>query len=178
MHYGIWSCVPILVLIIGVFATRRMTEMVIISSLIGSVIIYHQHFFTGFVDLIYQDKDGALCILDHKSRALKPRSGRKNPTKTDLELDDYLRQLYLYSIPISKLYGRYPDFLEFNCYRTDVRIKEPFQMEVLDHTKKWALDTIDAIRNEESWKPNIDFWRCKYLCPFHDSCEYAEMATE
>ena len=54
MHYGIWSCVPILVLIIGVFATRRMTEMVIISSLIGSVIIYHQHFFTGFVDLIYE----------------------------------------------------------------------------------------------------------------------------
>ena len=54
MHYGIWSCVPILVLIIGVFATKRMTEMVIISSLIGSVIIYHQHFFTGFVDLIYE----------------------------------------------------------------------------------------------------------------------------
>ena len=53
MHYGIWSCIPILVLIIGVFATKRMTEMIIVSSLIGSVIIYHQKFFTGFVDLIY-----------------------------------------------------------------------------------------------------------------------------
>ena len=53
MSFGIWSCVPIIVLIIGAFTTKRMTETLIVSSLIGSVILYHQHFFTGFVDLIY-----------------------------------------------------------------------------------------------------------------------------
>lgn len=53
MNYGIWSCIPILVLIIGGFATKRMTEMIVASSLIGSVILYKTHFFKGFVDLIY-----------------------------------------------------------------------------------------------------------------------------
>ena len=53
MHFGIWSCIPLLVLIVGGFATRRMTEMMIVSSLIGAVILYREHFFKGFVDLIY-----------------------------------------------------------------------------------------------------------------------------
>ena len=53
MNFGIWSCVPIIVLIIGALTTKRMVETLIVSALIGSVIIYHQHFFTGFVGLIY-----------------------------------------------------------------------------------------------------------------------------
>lgn len=71
-------------------------------------------------------RDGTLCILDHKSRSLKPRSNRKKKPKTDEEPDQYLRQLYLYSIPITNEFGRMPAFLKFNCYRTGVRIKEPF----------------------------------------------------
>ena len=53
VSFGIWSCVPIIVLIIGALTTKRMVETLIVSSLIGTVIIYHQHFFTGFVGLIY-----------------------------------------------------------------------------------------------------------------------------
>ena len=128
--------------------------------------------FIGFVDLIYEDEDGALCILDHKSRALKPRSKRKKPTKTDEELDAYLRQLYLYSIPIAAKYGRYPDFLEFNCYRSGERIKECFHLEALEATKKWALDTIQQIREEKEWKPNLDYWVCSNICGLSSSCEY------
>lgn len=130
--------------------------------------------FIGFVDMIYEDKDGALCILDHKSRALKPRSNRKKKTKTDEELDQYLRQLYLYSIPVTSAFGRTPDFLEFNCYRTGVRIKEPFCIEKLEETRRWAHDTIEAIGREKDWRPDLDFWRCKYLCGFCDQCEYAQ----
>ncbi len=54
MSFGIWSCVPIIVLILGALITKRMVETLIVSSLIGAVIIYHQHFFTGFVGLIYE----------------------------------------------------------------------------------------------------------------------------
>ena len=131
--------------------------------------------FIGFVDLVYEDVDSALCILDHKSHALKPRSCRRKPTRTDIELDEYLRQLYLYSIPIERKYGRFPDFLEFNCYRTGTRIKEHFHLDALEETKRWALDTIESIRRESEWKPNLDFWQCKYLCGYCDQCEYAQM---
>ena len=132
--------------------------------------------FIGFVDLIYENADGALCILDHKSRMLKPRSARKKPTKTDAELDEYLRQLYLYSIPVAEAFGRQPDFLEFNCYRSGVKIKEQFQNEALDNTRRWALDTIEKIRREQDWNPNLDYWRCHYLCGFGGQCEYAQIA--
>ncbi len=49
--------------------------------------------FTGIIDCVAMD-DGKLVILDNKSRALKPRSGRQKPTVSDAELDSYLRQLY------------------------------------------------------------------------------------
>ena len=98
--------------------------------------------FTGIIDCVAMD-DGKLVILDNKSRALKPRSGRKKPTASDAELDSYLRQLYLYSVPMEQLYHTYPDRLEFNCFRTRQLISEPFRQEEFEKTKEWALKTID-----------------------------------
>ncbi|WP_303744060.1 PD-(D/E)XK nuclease family protein, partial [uncultured Duncaniella sp.] len=43
--------------------------------------------FVGYIDRIDRDKDGALLVIDNKSRTLKPRSGRTKPTKADEELD-------------------------------------------------------------------------------------------
>ena len=134
--------------------------------------------FIGFVDLVYEDEDGKLVILDHKSRALKPRSKRKKPTKTDEELDRYLRQLYLYSIPIAEKYDRPVDFLEFNCYRTGVRIKEQFHAHELDKTVSFLLQTIGNIAIDNSWSPNIDWFKCKNLCGLHEQCEYAQMISK
>ena len=54
MDYGLLSCLPILVLIIGGFATKRMTEMIMIASVIGSVIIYRADFFNGYITLLYE----------------------------------------------------------------------------------------------------------------------------
>lgn len=53
MEYGIISCIPIAVLIIGVLITKRMPEMIILSSIIGAVLVYKAKFFTGYVGLIY-----------------------------------------------------------------------------------------------------------------------------
>ena len=133
--------------------------------------------FVGFVDLVYEDSESHLCIMDHKSRALKPRSKRKKPTQGDIELEFYLRQLYLYSIPVKEKHGRYPDFLEFNCYRTGNRIKEPFHIDALDEAKSWAVNTIEQIGRETRWRPNLEYWKCKYLCGFCQECEYAQIAT-
>ncbi len=57
---------------------------------------------TGFIDLI-SEENGKLIITDHKSRTLKPRSNRASPTKSDLELDSYYRQLYVYSAPVKDI---------------------------------------------------------------------------
>lgn len=130
--------------------------------------------FTGIIDCVAKDGDN-IIILDNKSRALKPRSGRKKPTKSDLELDEYLRQLYLYSIPIQTEFQQYPERLEFNCFRTQQIIPEPFREDALEHAKLWALQTIDTITQNEDWSPKMEYWKCKYLCDHSHQCEYQLM---
>lgn len=130
--------------------------------------------FTGIIDCVAKDGD-SIIILDNKSRALKPRSGRKKPTKSDLELDEYLRQLYLYSIPIQTEFQQYPERLEFNCFRMQQIISEPFREDALEHAKLWALQTIDTITQNEDWSPKMEYWKCKYLCDHSHQCEYQLM---
>ena len=73
--------------------------------------------FIGYIDFL-GELDGSLYVVDNKSRVLKPRSKREKPTKTDEELDAYLRQLYLYSAAVEEEYGVRPHKLCFNCFRT------------------------------------------------------------
>lgn len=131
--------------------------------------------FIGFVDMICKDRNEDLCVVDHKSRALKPRSKRKKPTLHDTELDQYLRQLYLYSIPVHEMYGEYPKNLIFNCYRTGNMIVEPFRKEGLEEAKQWALNSIGEIRSTSKWNPCPDFFKCRYLCSLNGCCEYFQM---
>ena len=130
--------------------------------------------FTGIIDCVAKDKDG-IVLVDNKSRALKERSKRKKATKSDEELDKYLRQLYLYSIPIKETFKSYPIRLEFNCFRTGQLISEPFRIEELERARKWAKDSIDNIAENEDWSPKLDFWKCQHLCDFCDECEYFAM---
>lgn len=127
--------------------------------------------YIGYIDLVLRDDDG-IIILDHKSRDLKPRTTRKKPTKGDEELDNYLRQLYLYAIPIQEQYGVFPTSLQFNCYRTQALIKEPFDMEVFEATKKWAIAKANEIECNSDWSPTMDYFGCKYLCDTKHECEY------
>lgn len=132
--------------------------------------------FTGIIDCVAERANEAdLVILDNKSRALKPRSIRKIPTQSDDELDTYLRQLYLYSIPVKQEYGQLPRALEFNCFRIGKIISEPFCEEKFYCAKKWAVETIDSIIANEDWSPAMEFWKCRYLCDVNQSCEYYQM---
>jgi hypothetical protein len=103
---------------------------------------------------------------------LKPRSKRSKPTKHDAELDEYLRQLYVYSAAIKGKYGRYPDILEFNCFRSQAMIQEPFESKRLYTVEDWASKTIDSIATNDKWSAKPDYWRCNYLCDVCDHCEY------
>jgi hypothetical protein len=140
--------------------------------------------FMGIID-VDGNCDGGFGILDHKSRTLRPKSGRKKPTATDEELDRYLRQLYLYSVPVLEERGELPSHLFFNCFRgtkakpgersENFIIKEPFDKDRFAEAKSWALRSIETIRNTEDFKPDVDFFKCKYLCGVHNQCEYYQM---
>ena len=89
------------------------------------------HLFCGYLDLVARDADSSLSVLDHKSRTLKERSGRR--VKSNALLDEHLQQLYLYSIPVTEQYVP-PDYLAFNCFRSGTLISEPFSQAVFEET--------------------------------------------
>lgn len=128
--------------------------------------------FVGVLDFIGEDEsDGEIIICDNKSRKLKPRSSRKTPTQNDMELDKMLRQLYLYSIAVHDIYGKYPKELIFNCFNNNTIIKEPFKEEALCDAKKWALDSISVIREDSDFFADPEFYKCEWICGVCDSCD-------
>lgn len=127
--------------------------------------------FIGFVDYV-GEKDGEIYIVDHKSHDLKPRSKRKKPTQNDVEIDEMLKQLYLYSKPIKEKYGTFPTKLCFNCFKAGVVIEEPFSEAEYDNTIQWATGIINDIKNEIDFNPYIEFFKCKNICGCHDECCY------
>lgn len=132
--------------------------------------------FVGFADLIFRDNEHGLCIMDHKSRDLKPRSRRSKPTKSDELLDKYFRQLYLYAAAMEFEDHVLPDTLCFNCFRTGIQIFEPFKASRLDDAKSWAARQVSEIMAESDWQPSCEYFKCKYICGFHGSCAYYQMS--
>lgn len=132
--------------------------------------------FVGYIDLL-AERDGNLYIIDNKSKMLKPRSKNRNPTKNDEELDSYLKQLYLYSIAIEQEYQEFPKALCFNCFRTPIFIQERFEKRAYANSKVWFSDKVIQITNETDFKPNIEFFKCKYLCEMNEHCEYYRLSN-
>lgn len=127
--------------------------------------------FIGIIDHLGRDESG-LIITDNKSRELQPRSGREKPTLKDKELDEMLRQLYLYAVAVEQEYGELPSKLCFNCFRNNQLIIEPFQIDAFEETKKWAIQQIEEIRKTEEFEPNENFFYCPWICEMSDRCKY------
>lgn len=130
--------------------------------------------FVGIIDFI-GEKDGEIYIIDHKSRNLKKRSGRSKPTVKDRELDNMLKQLYIYSAAIEQEYGRLPDKLCFNCFRTNTVVTEQFDIEKHKEATEWAVNTIEDILKTEDFYPQIDYFSCKNICGVNNDCDYYNM---
>lgn len=128
--------------------------------------------FIGYIDFLGQDEDGEFVVIDNKSRDLKPRSGRAKPTVKDKELDDILRQLYVYSVAVEQEYGKLPKALCINCFRTGVFITEPFNMEAYEESKRWVLEKISEIREDTDFEPKPNVFSCFWICGVSDNCEY------
>lgn len=126
--------------------------------------------FTGIVDCVAESN--GLVILDNKARDIKQSSKRKKVTKADMEKKAYLRQLYLYSLPIKAQFHKYPDRLEFNCYRTGQLITEKFDPEEYERVLQWASDMTKTIEANEDWSPDMNYWKCRYICSQSENCCY------
>lgn len=125
--------------------------------------------FVGFVDLLLEDEND-LIIQDHKSHILQRRTKKQKE-----EFDSFARQLYLYSAGIEQKYGRLPYKIRFNCFRDGSVPEEMFDKNKYEETKQWALDTIGRIEQESKWEPSLEWFKCRYICGFSNSCEYNEM---
>lgn len=136
--------------------------------------------FTGYIDLILKNENG-ITIVDHKS---------KSKFKNKTERMEYLRQLYLYSLFIYKKYKEYPYELIFNMFRTNEIVRELFDKDGYDESKKWLKDTIQQIYNDEEFitrhKRDLspekyekfmtkrqDFF-CNWICGVREYCECSD----
>lgn len=128
--------------------------------------------FVGYIDVLAKVGSSQTALIDHKSHNLHKRSGRKFQTEYDKELDRYLRQLYLYSIPVKDEYGKYPATLNYNCYRYGTWISEKFDPYQLERVKYWAVGQIETIKQEEDWEPNPEPFYCEFLCDNAEGCPY------
>lgn len=131
--------------------------------------------FIGFIDRLDQTPDGDLILIDNKSRTLKARSKRAKPTKMDQTLDEYLRQLYLYSLFVREKFGKFPTKLCFNCFRENNFITEPFREDRLEEAKQWAKDNVAKIADETRFRPCVDWFKCRNLCEMRDYCDYYDI---
>ena len=129
--------------------------------------------FIGYVDFIGQ-RGNSLYIVDHKSRNLKPRSGREVPTVNDQTLDEMLEQLYLYAVAIEQEYGRLPNKLCFNCFKNGQFIEEPFDIKTYFQVQASYKDTIEAIKDATDFHPNIDWFSCHFICDVSNECCYCD----
>ena len=129
--------------------------------------------FIGFIDYLGIE-DGEFIIVDNKSRDLKPRSGRAKPTAKDKELDDMLKQLYIYAGAVKQEYGKFPKKLCFNCFKNGVFIEEEFKEEAYEEAIQWAIKQIELIKLEDEFPPNLDFFFCRYLCDVSHECVFYE----
>ncbi|MCI8646928.1 MAG: hypothetical protein HFE76_09100 [Firmicutes bacterium] len=54
MEYGIVSCIPIAVLFFGALITKKMAEMLFLSSVVGAVLVFKGDVFNGYVKWLYE----------------------------------------------------------------------------------------------------------------------------
>lgn len=118
---------------------------------------------TGFLDLVYE-RNGKLIIRDYKSKGEIKKS----------EQQHYARQLYIYSAFVKEKYGRFPDQIEFFCFRKNHVLEIPFNKSDYDEAIQWAIDMVAKIRNEWEYEKRPEQFFCQNLCNTRDDCRYGK----
>ena len=130
--------------------------------------------FTGYIDLILQDKEtGEITIVDHKSSKYPFKKDGKTVLKNSkASFEKYKLQMYLYSKYIFDTFGRYPKYLAWNHFKSQKIAKIEFKQDEYEIALQWFIWQIVNINNDESFEANIDHFYCRNLCDFRSTCEY------
>ena len=132
--------------------------------------------FIGIIDLLLRDKkDGKFVIMDHKSSSypFKKDGGLKKHSESAFET--YKRQMYLYCYAVKTDYGDFPKKIIWNHFKDGGKLAEiPFDESEYRRSLDWYVKVIADANKEEDYEPSQDFFYCKNLCNFRNSCEYAK----
>lgn len=130
--------------------------------------------FVGFIDLLVRDKQtGEIIIIDHKSASIKILKNGNISKSDQKHFLEFSRQLYLYSIPIIKEFGKVSK-LKWNMFKDRKWIEIPWKQEEYDEAISWVKDTLELIEKETEWAPNTSSkYYCNYICgQRNNACEY------
>jgi hypothetical protein len=140
--------------------------------------------FAGIIDLELKHKDGWLELIDHKSKSKldKTRISKKENKDNYIKTTDnryipfsMIIQLYLYCIPFYDKYREYPKYLNFNMFKIQDLYKIEFNKEDFEKSKKWAIDIINNIYDNEKWnKGKVESFWCSYTCSVNQDCTYSD----
>lgn len=128
----------------------------------------------GYIDLLLKDKKtGEITVLDHKSGSLKIKKNGEISKSDEEHFKSFKRQLYLYSVAVIDEYGVKPKYLKWNLFKDRNYVTVDFDDTEFEEAKRWVLDTIHTIENDEKWLPNPDNYYCRNLCDMRNcACEY------
>ena len=118
--------------------------------------------FTGIIDLILVDKNGNLIVQDYKS---------KSSFKSKTEMQEYARQLYLYSLFVKQKFGKYPDLLRFLMFRKQKTVDIPFDEAGVEEAVNWARDVVKQIRECWDYFPTCEKFYGENLCNHRSRCD-------
>lgn len=81
--------------------------------------------------------------------------------------------MYLYCHAVKEEYGEFPSSIIWNHFKDGgLLAKIPFSMDEYTNTIKWFENTIKEATKEREFEPSPDYFYCRNLCNFRNSCEY------
>ena len=129
--------------------------------------------FVGYIDLLLENSDGELIIVDHKSADPFLKKNGEPYAATRQMFDGYVKQLYLYSIGVKQIYGKYPTLLVFNHFKANGKRTVIKWDEIeCENAKKWAIDTIKKIYKDKRFEAITKTSFCYRLCAHRYDCVY------
>lgn len=132
--------------------------------------------FVSIADLeVERIKSNKLGIVDHKLS--KPWTKKETALK--------VRQLYTYSYPFKEEYGRYPDELIFNHYKTNKIIVIEFNLNDYKKSIDWLMKKIDFIKNQNEFPARCELvedkasdWYATKLCNYRFICPHSSLCNK
>lgn len=126
---------------------------------------------SGIADLVLRGPSGEIEVWDHKT---------KSDASMKKEYQLYRKQLYLYAIWIHGEYGVWPTKLCFNMTKSGKMIEESFDLNMVNETIDWFINTIheiEACDALEAWNTCIadnerkEPYFCRWICGVNPACD-------